>query len=105
MIVDLVIIRAFRNAPRLILAVATIGIAQILSGLSIQIPLWMSGTSGILKRQFTAPIHLHFSVFPVLFSGDHVMAIIAVPVIVAALTIFLRYTDYGVAIRAAAENR
>ena len=105
MIVDLVIIRAFRNAPRLILAVATIGIAQILSGLSIQIPLWMNGTSGILKRQFTAPIHLHFSVFPVLFSGDHVMAIIVVPVIVAALTIFLRYTDYGVAIRAAAENR
>jgi branched-chain amino acid transport system permease protein len=105
MIVDLVFIRAFRNAPRLILAVATIGIAQILSGLSIQIPLWIQGTSGILKRQFTSPIHMHFSVFPVLFSGDHVMAIIVVPVIVAALTIFLRYTDYGVAIRASAENR
>jgi branched-chain amino acid transport system permease protein len=105
MIVDLVIIRAFRNAPRLILAVATIGIAQILSGLSIQIPLWMQGTSGILKRQFTSPLHLHFNLFPVLFSGDHVLAIIVVPLIVAGLTIFLRYTDYGVAIRASAENR
>src|SRR5436309_11245216 len=42
-IVDIVVIRTFRNAPRLILSVATIGVAQILAGLSFQIPLWFTG--------------------------------------------------------------
>ena len=104
-IVDLVIIRAFRNAPRLILAVATIGIAQILAGLSIQIPLWMTGPSDVFKKNFVAPVHVDFTIYPVRFSGDHVVAMIAVPVIVIGLTAFLRFTDYGVAIRASAENR
>lgn len=105
-IVDLIVIRAFRNAPRLILAVATIGIAQILAGLSIQIPLWFTGpVQTAQRREFTAPFHMTFTIFPVRFSENHVMAIIVVPVIVLALTAFLRFTDYGVAIRASAENR
>src|SRR5581483_7655217 len=104
-IVDLAVIRTFRNSPRLILAVATIGVAQILAGLSFQIPLWFTGPSGVLKRSFTTPFNLHFFIFPVRFGGDHVMAIIVAPAVIAAVTLFLRYTDYGVAIRASAENR
>jgi branched-chain amino acid transport system permease protein len=103
-IVDLVVIRVFRNAPRLILAVATIGVAQILAGLSIQIPLWWQLPTGVLRRNFSTPFDVHFSVYPVRFTGDHLMTMIAVPAIVIALTAFLRLTDYGVAIRAAAEN-
>ena len=103
-IVDLVVVRVFRNAPRLILAVATIGVAQILTGLSIQIPLWWSGPTAVLRRSFTTPFDVRFTIFPVRFSGDHLMAMIAVPLIILALTAFLRLTDYGVAIRAAAEN-
>ena len=103
-IVDLVVIRVFRNAPRLILAVATIGVAQILTGLSIQIPLWWSGPTAVLRRSFTTPFDIRFNIFPVRFTGDHVMAMVAVPVIILALTAFLRLTDYGVAIRASAEN-
>jgi branched-chain amino acid transport system permease protein len=103
-IVDLVVVRVFRNAPRLILAVATIGVAQILTGLSIQIPLWWSGPTAVLRRSFTTPFDIRFSIFPVRFNGDHVMAMIAVPVIILGLTAFLRLTDYGVAIRASAEN-
>ncbi|HYZ92143.1 MAG TPA: ABC transporter permease [Actinomycetota bacterium] len=104
MIVDLVVVRVFRNAPRLILAVATIGVAQILTGLAIQIPLWWSGPTAVLRRSFTTPFNVQFSIYPVRFSGDHLMAMIAVPVIIVALTAFLRLTDYGVAIRASAEN-
>ena len=103
-IVDLVVVRVFRNAPRLILAVATIGVAQILTGLSIQIPLWWSGPTAVLRRSFTTPFDVRFNIYPVRFSGDHLMAMIAVPVIIVALTAFLRLTDYGVAIRASAEN-
>jgi branched-chain amino acid transport system permease protein len=104
MIVDLVVVRVFRNAPRLILAVATIGVAQILTGLAIQIPLWWSGPTAVLRRSFTTPFDVQFNIYPVRFSGDHLMAMIAVPVIIVALTAFLRLTDYGVAIRASAEN-
>lgn len=104
-IVDMVVIRTFRNAPRLILSVATIGVAQILSGLAFQIPLWFTGPSGVLRRSFSTPFDINFRIFPVRFGGDHVMAIVLAPLVIAALAMFLRYTDYGVAIRASAENR
>jgi branched-chain amino acid transport system permease protein len=105
-IIDMVIIRAFRNAPRLILSVATIGIAQILAGLSFQIPRWWAGGSGSgdVEGKFTTPFNFHFDFGSARFSGNHLLAMIAVPVVILALTAFLRWTDYGVAIRASAEN-
>jgi branched-chain amino acid transport system permease protein len=102
-IIDLLVIRVFHRAPRLILAVATIGVAQILLGLSIQIPLWMAGGEQ-QAGAFTTPFKARFSVPGVIFNANHVMAMLAVPVVAAALVYFLRYTDYGIAIRAAAEN-
>ena len=106
-VVDLLVIRVFRNAPRLILAVATIGVAQILTGLAIQIPFWWRGTEATLNSQtpFETPFKWSFHLFPVLFNGNHILAMIVVPVVILGLTAFLRFTDYGVAIRAAAENR
>lgn len=107
-VVDLLFIRAFRFAPRLILAVATIGVAQILNGFSIQIPLWFEGGAGTALRQgetpFRTPFNAHFAVGIVRFYGDHILAMILVPLVIGALVAFLRYTDYGVAIRASAEN-
>ena len=40
-LVDIVVIRRFRNAPRLILTVATIGVAQLLAFIAIYIPIWL----------------------------------------------------------------
>ncbi len=51
-VINTLVIRRFRNAPRLILAVATIGLAQILNGLSIVIPLLFEG---IGAGRFTTP--------------------------------------------------
>ena len=96
------IIRRFRNAPRLILAVASIGIAQVLAGGSILISFLFEGQPA--GRSFETPFDIHFSVFPVLFRGDHILAMLVVPIVMAGLVAFLRYTDYGIAIRAAAEN-
>lgn len=108
-VVDLLVIRAFRNAPRLILAVATIGVAQILNGFSIQIPLWFAGGAAGLARvgeqsSFRIPIDAHFNIGVNRFFGDAIFTIILVPLVIIGLTAFLRYTDYGVAIRASAEN-
>jgi branched-chain amino acid transport system permease protein len=100
-VVDATIIRRFRRAPRLILAVATIALAQVLAGISIVIPLLFEGFG---EGRFEIPIEARHSIFPVIFNANHMMAVIAVPVVIVALGSFLRYTDYGAGIRAAADN-
>jgi branched-chain amino acid transport system permease protein len=102
-LLEFTILRRFANAPRLIVAVATIGLAQVLDGASLLIPTEWSHGQGVAGT-FSAPIHLHFTVFPVVFDANYVMALILVPVALIGLTIFLRYTAYGVAIRASADN-
>jgi branched-chain amino acid transport system permease protein len=100
-LIDLAIIRRFRNAPRLILTVATIGVAQVLAGLAILIPLVFSG---IGAGRFSTPFSFHFTVDPVAFDGNSVVVLVAVPLVLALLAWFLRGSDYGIAIRAAADN-
>ncbi len=100
-LIETTIIRRFRYAPRLILAVVTIALAQVLAGISIVIPLLFDGAG---EGSFTIPIDARFTVFPVIFNASHLMAMIAVPVVMLALGSFLRFTDYGTAIRAAADN-
>src|SRR5581483_1355554 len=103
-IVELSVIRRLRFAPRLIVAVATIGLAQVLDGWATLIPIEWSGRAATsLHTPFGA--HLHFKLFPYVFTGDYVAAIVVAVVALGALTIFLRRSTYGVAIRASAENR
>jgi branched-subunit amino acid ABC-type transport system permease component len=100
--IELVILRRFASAPRLIVAVVTIGLAQILNGASVVIPVaWNSqGSPGT----FTTPFTAEFFVAPVVFNGNYLVAILVAPVVLIALTWFLRATHYGTAIRAAADN-
>lgn len=98
-LVNVAIIRRFRKAPRLIVAVATIGIAQILGGIAQIIPLLWRGTGA-----FTTPFDTTFRINPVVFSGNHLVAMVVVPIVMLLVVGFLRFTDYGVVIRAAAEN-
>jgi len=95
------VIRRFAAAPRLILAVATVALAQLLAGVAIVIPLLYDELGdGVFK----VPGELRFTVEPVVFDTAYVVAIVAVPVVAIALGVFLRATRYGVAIRGAAEN-
>jgi branched-chain amino acid transport system permease protein len=100
--VERVVIRRFRNAPRLILAVATIGVAQILLGLSIIIPIVWEGE--VSAHPFKTPFSFQFFVRPERFFGDHVMVLVFAPLVMIGLGAFLRFTEYGIGIRAAAEN-
>src|SRR5439155_24116455 len=45
-----------------------------------------------------------FRVSPIVFNGDHVMVMIVVPVVLAALALFLSRSDTGIAVRAAADS-
>jgi len=101
-VVEFVFIRRFFKAPRLILTVATIAVSQILAGVATALP----QAFGLSRppTDFPSPFTLTFSIGTVVFRGNEVLAMLAVPVVIAALTYLLRYTNIGIAIRASAEG-
>jgi branched-chain amino acid transport system permease protein len=101
-LVDL-IVRRFRNTSRLILTVASIGIAQVLSLFELFI---VTKALGFVPLQggFEIPISFSHDVGVRQFTGDELLIILMVPVVLAGLAWFLLKTDVGIAVRAAAEN-
>jgi branched-chain amino acid transport system permease protein len=101
-IVELAIIRRFFKAPRLILTVATIGLAQLLALASAVLPLiWgKRPTTNVIHVPFT----LHFTIAPMVYSADHVVALVVAPLALIGVALLLRYTNLGIAIRASAER-
>ncbi len=106
LIVEFGVIRRFRNAPRLILTVATIGVAQILGALELALPGWIEGD--VAATQFStkleSPWGVEFEFGNVNFTADHFIVLIVGPVVLIGLALFFRFTRYGIASRAAAEN-
>ena len=103
--VEFAVIRRFARSSRLILTVATIGLAQILSGVELFLPTWFGARATPLGG-FVTPFDdaLRLSVDPVILTGSHLLIILCVPVVIAVLAWFLNRTDAGVAMRASAEN-
>ncbi len=100
--VEILVIRRFQNATRLILTVATIGLAQALGVFQTYIQKWFGSTG--LVGGFNTPFTFKFSVGKILFTGDHMAIIVAVPPIILALAWFMLRTNVGIAVRAAADN-
>ncbi|HVW33113.1 MAG TPA: branched-chain amino acid ABC transporter permease, partial [Acidimicrobiia bacterium] len=103
---DRLVIQRFFWAPRLVLTVATIGLAQILSGIEMTLPSLFGGGGplGGLSGGFRTPLRLSFHLSPLLFSGAHVQVLVVVPVVLALITLFLRRSAIGVGIRASSAN-
>lgn len=93
----------FKNSSRLVLTVASIGLAQLLGGIAIFVPRWFHGPSLIANFQ-TGLSKLHFEIRPVVFDGNDLLTVILVPVAMAAVSWFLLGTDAGRAVRAIADN-
>ena len=101
-VVDAVVVRRFFRAPRLILTVATLGVAQIVGAAEIGLPSAFTHTRPL--ETFTTPFTFSFSVGPIVFNGNHVLAMVVVPVVLLGLWWFLGRTDLGIAIRGAADS-
>ena len=101
-IVELAIIRRFRTAPRLLLTVATIGLAQVLGGLAIVLPRLFDTT--VLAPRIDPPFSFTFNIGRTVFTSSELLALIAVPVVVAVLALLLQRTNLGLAARAAADS-
>ncbi|MBV9041883.1 MAG: ATP-binding cassette domain-containing protein [Acidimicrobiia bacterium] len=102
-LIDVVVVRRFFNAPRLILTVATIGVLQILGAAEIRLPTLVSSNLAGLQR-FKTPFSARFDVGPIVFKGDHVLVMVAVPLLLVALAWFFSHSDIGIAVRAAADS-
>jgi branched-chain amino acid transport system permease protein len=101
-LVETLVIRRFFNAPRLILTVATIGIAQILAGGGLLLPSLFSQSA--IGPRLDAPFNWSFTVSPIRFDATDVLTLLVVPATFIALALFLRRSSVGIAIRAAAER-
>jgi branched-chain amino acid transport system permease protein len=101
-VVELAIVRRFFRSPRLILTVATIGLAQLLAFCSLMVPrIWGEDP---LNSTITVPFTWRVEVAPMVFDGDFVVAWVLAPLALAAVALFLRFTHVGVAVRAAADR-
>lgn len=102
-LVDITVVRRLFRAPRLIGTVAMVGVAQILGAGQLVLPhLFTSDLAPFTV--YRTPFNLSFHVGPILFRGDHVLAVGAALVALGALSWFLGRTDIGIAIRGAAES-
>ena len=103
-VVDVTVVRRFQRASRLVLTVATIGIGFLLLVAEFFAKKAVTGRIELLTDFPTPAADWHFSIGIVRFSGDHVVTVAVVGLLVTGLALFLRRTDLGVAVRAAAEN-
>ncbi len=101
-IVEAALIRRFFHSSRLILTVATIGLAQLLAFASLMVPrIW--GKEAV-STSIDVGLHWRAAVAPYTFDGDYLVAWLLGPLALLAVAAFLRFTDIGVAVRAAADR-
>ena len=100
--VEFLFIRRFSKAPRLILTVASIGIAQLLQAVQLVLPAVFG--LDFAPQDFPTPFDFSFEWHPVVFRGNHLLAIIVVPLVAVGLGAFFRYSRVGIAVRGAAES-
>jgi len=96
---ELVLRRLF-NRPRVMVMVATIGLSQVLFLFTV-FPFIRPKK---LFQAFPVPIDWTFHVGTFLFSPGDVLTLMVAPVVVLALAAFIRFSSWGLAMRAMAEN-
>ena len=100
-LVELLVIRRLFSSPRLVVLVATMGVAQLfLFGTYL-----LNDTIDNRLAGFPAPFDAQLTLSALVLQPGELMLLVAVPLIAVALAAFFRFTGFGVAVRAAAENR
>ena len=97
-VLELAVVRRLFRAPRVVLFVATLGAAQLF--LFIQFVLPDVAEYGA----FPTPFDKTWDVGGVIVRSEHFLALVTIPIVVAALAWFLNRSRYGLAVRASADN-
>src|SRR5437868_5049910 len=86
-IIEFVVIRRFANSTRLILTVASIGLAQLLGGLEFLIAKKLGFVS--LTGGFSIPLNFKMHVGVKTLAGDEILIMMVVPFVIIFLAYFL----------------
>ncbi len=100
-IVELTVVRRFWSSSRLVFTVATIGVGLILGSLQVALPGWISDLGP--TDAFAAPLDVAIHMGPIVISGDHLVALVVVPIALCGLWLFLERTRVGAGVRAMAD--
>lgn len=100
-VVELTVIRRLFKAPRVIVLVATIGVAELARAITLTLPAYRSGA---LQTAYPSPITGHWQLGSVTVTGPQLLILIVVPVITIGLWWLLGHTRFGVTVRATATN-
>jgi branched-chain amino acid transport system permease protein len=101
-LVEGLIIRRFFDAPRLVLTVATIGLAQVLTAASLFLPRAFGEAS--FSSRLSQPFDADWVFGGVTFNANDILTMIVVPVCLVLLALFLQRSTIGIAIVGAAER-
>ena len=99
---EFLVIRRFSRSPRLVLTVATLGLAQVLVLWALLMPEWWG--SGVTSQRIDSPLSIQFDFDKFRFNDNHIIVIIAVPLVLLAVGAILHRTRLGTGIRAVAED-
>jgi ABC-type branched-subunit amino acid transport system ATPase component/ABC-type branched-subunit amino acid transport system permease subunit len=105
LLVERFVIRPLRTQGRrgATMLIVTIGVGQLLLALTY-IPALGPDPATMFREQYPLPFTVHWRVAGADLTGAHVMILLLVPLLVGAVTLFLRSTTLGKTIRAAASN-
>ena len=106
------VLQRFRNAPRLVMTVATLGLAQLLAGVATYIPTLFADAANVATADNNGglvgfigiPFNVAFPIGRTTFHVQDVAAVVAAVVAGGMLLGLLLFTKLGVAVRATADN-
>lgn len=101
-LVETLIIRRFYKSPRLIVTVATIGVAQLLTAVALFMPDWFGDLQ--ISPRLDPPFEMALTLPGVTFNSADLLTLMVVPVCFIALGLFMQRSSFGVAIRGSAER-
>ncbi len=99
---ELLVMRRFANAPRMIATVATLGIGSVFGFASLVIPRMWGQTVGF--RSLPQPFEWKLTVGQVVLNANDLLAAVICPLAIVGLASFVKYSPTGMAIRAAADR-
>ena len=99
---EVVVIRRFARAPRLLVTIATIGLSQVLTAVALLLPrLW---DRRLVSDRIEPPWGATARIGGVVFDANDLLALVVTPVAVVAVAALLRTSAAGIAIRASADD-
>jgi ABC-type branched-subunit amino acid transport system permease subunit len=94
------LLRRLFNRPRVLVMVATIGLSQVLFVFTA-LPFIRPNN---LYKPFPVPVDISFHIGTYLFTPGQVLTLVLAPIVAVALAVFVKWSPWGLAMRAMAEN-